>query len=91
MFNNQSIEGRLASIEKHLMVLTTGRFPEGPKYFGLREAADLLCKSVHTLYGMVSRREIPHIKRGNRLYFKEDDLRSWLEAGKRETIINNSL
>lgn len=56
------------------------------RFLTITEAADLLCKSIHTLYGMVSRRQIPHIKKGNRLYFREDHLRSWLEDGNRQTI-----
>lgn len=52
-------------------------------YLTISEAADLLCKSIHTLYGMVSRREIPHIKKGNRLYFSKQELVTWLQEGER--------
>lgn len=36
-----------------------------------------------TLYSKVCRREIPHIKRGNRLYFSKKDLTEWLQDGQR--------
>lgn len=83
-----TLDVRLSSIEARLEQLLKMVKPERElaTYLCLEEAADLICKSVHTLYGLVSRREIPHIKKGNRLYFKEDDLRSWLEAGERQVI-----
>lgn len=55
-------------------------------FLTINQASDLICKSIHTVYGLVSRREIPHFKKGNRLYFKEQDLRDWLEAGSRKTV-----
>jgi excisionase family DNA binding protein len=47
----------------------------------VREAADYLKLSTSTLYGLTSRKEIPFMKRGKRLYFKKEDLRDWIEAG----------
>jgi excisionase family DNA binding protein len=47
----------------------------------VREAADYLKLSTSTLYGLTSRKEIPFMKRGKRLYFKKEDLREWIEAG----------
>jgi excisionase family DNA binding protein len=49
------------------------------------QAADFVCMAVPTIYGKVSRGEIPCYKRGKRLYFNEDELRQWIEAGRRKT------
>lgn len=38
-----------------------------------------------TIYSKVSRREIPHSKRGKRLYFSRSELIQWIAAGKRRT------
>ena len=36
------------------------------------------------IYALVSAREIPHAKRGNRLHFNRADLAEWIRQGRRE-------
>ncbi len=48
----------------------------------IRQAARLLGLRKGTLYNLTSRKEIPHYKVGNRIFFRETDLRTWFE-GKR--------
>ena len=36
-----------------------------------------------TIYGLVSRRAIPHDKRGKKLYFSEKALEQWISEGNR--------
>jgi len=50
------------------------------------EAAHFLGLAKSTLYSKVCRREIPHIKKGNRLYFSKQELNDWLKAGQRPMI-----
>lgn len=52
------------------------------KHLTVKQASVLLDLAVQTIYGLTSRKEIPHIKKGKRLYFVEDDLIEWLNAGK---------
>ena len=47
----------------------------------LEEVAALLCKSASTIYAMTSEKRIPYRKRGNRLYFFEDEVMQWIEQG----------
>lgn len=47
----------------------------------LEEVADLLGKSASTIYAMTSEKRIPYRKRGNRLYFFEDEIMQWIEQG----------
>ena len=42
------------------------------------EAARFLSVAKQTLYGMTSRREIPHFKKGKKLYFKRAELVEWI-------------
>ena len=35
------------------------------------------------IYALVSARELPHSKRGNKLYFNRAELLAWVNAGKR--------
>ena len=50
----------------------------------VEEASELLKKSVSTIYRMTHEKDIPHIKQGNRVYFKESELYEWLDKNRRE-------
>lgn len=48
---------------------------------GMTEASKLLGKSPSTIYDMTSKRKIPFHKRGNKLYFFQDELLKWITDG----------
>lgn len=48
----------------------------------INQAADLVKKSVPTVYDLVHKREIPFYKRGGRLYFSKLELIAWIKEGK---------
>lgn len=48
---------------------------------GMTEASKLLGKSPSTIYEMTSKRKIPFHKRGNKLYFFQDELLKWITNG----------
>lgn len=54
------------------------------KIFSIKEACIFLNLAQQTLYGFTSRREIPFIKRGKKLYFRKSELKSWLLEGKKK-------
>ena len=58
---------------------TTGGSTHVP--IGMPEASRLLGKSPSTIYDMTSKRKIPFHKRGNKLYFFEDELMKWIIGG----------
>jgi excisionase family DNA binding protein len=51
----------------------------------VEQAAQLMGVAVQTVYGYVTRREIPHIKRKKRLLFDRVELMAWVREGKRLT------
>jgi excisionase family DNA binding protein len=53
----------------------------------VQEAAEFLSLAVPTLYGFAQRREIPHNKRGKRLYFSKPELIHWIKTGRKKTNI----
>ncbi|MFN8285483.1 MAG: helix-turn-helix domain-containing protein [Chitinophagales bacterium] len=53
--------------------------------FSLQEAANYLHLAPQTLYGLTSKRKIPFIKKGKKLYFKVTDLEKWLEDGRKKS------
>ena len=52
----------------------------------IQEASQFLKLSVSTIYGKVSRNEIPYMKKGKRLYFSTDELMEYLREGRKKTI-----
>ena len=55
------------------------------RYLNLNEAAAFLNLKPSSIYNKIASRELPHIKRGNRLYFLESDLREYLNGGRQMT------
>ena len=51
------------------------------RLLGLDDVAALLGKSTSTIYAMTSEKRIPYHKRGNKLYFFEDEIIGWIEQG----------
>ncbi|NGM71677.1 helix-turn-helix domain-containing protein [Sphingobacterium sp. SGL-16] len=61
--------------------------PEEKKeaFLNIDEASEFLGLTKATLYVKVSRREVPSIRRGKKLYFSTLDLINYLKGGKRKT------
>src|SRR4030095_17025619 len=52
----------------------------------VHETAEFLSLAVPTVYSMVSRRELPVMKRSKRLYFSRSELMSYLKQGHKKTL-----
>ena len=77
---------KLDSIEKLLISQGNTTQPEVDQLLTIKQAAELITLSVATLYGLVSRKEIPVSKRGKRLYFSKADLLAWIKSGRKLTV-----
>jgi len=53
--------------------------------FSLEQASQYLNLAKQTIYGFTSKRKIPFIKKGKKLYFKLCDLEQWLETGRKKS------
>lgn len=53
----------------------------------ISEAAEFLKVTVPALYTKVSRQQIPVSKPGKRLYFNKTELKKWILAARRKTIL----
>jgi excisionase family DNA binding protein len=51
----------------------------------LKEVAAFLKVSKHTIYRLTHRREIPHYKKGGKLYFKREEIEAYRDSGKQLT------
>ena len=67
--------------EKNLLQNRT----EADEIGGIDLAVKITNLAKPTIYGLASDRQIPHSKRGKRLYFSRNELLQWLTDGKRKT------
>jgi excisionase family DNA binding protein len=62
---------------------TTSNLPTAPEVGSIDLAREVTRLSKARIYALVSAREIPHAKRGNKLYFNRAELLNWVAAGQR--------
>lgn len=83
------LEARLSMIEN--LLLDIKHQPQGDhvgqskEILTVPEAAAFLDIEIPTVYSKCSRGELPHSKRGNRLYFNREELIEYIRAGRKPT------
>lgn len=77
---------KLENIEQLLTQRNEQHHTEREDLFTIKEASEFIRLSVPTIYGLVSRSEIPSMKKGKRLYFSKIELTDWIKTGKKKTI-----
>ena len=79
------LDQRLSTIERTLKELNNRVKPEPqPQKYregGLTLAMEVCNYSKSSIYKLVMKNQIPHKKRGSRLWFNELDLIQWIENG----------
>ncbi len=55
------------------------------RFLSIDEAASYLNLARQTVYGLTSKRLIPFLKKGKKLYFIESELKNWLLSGRKDT------
>ncbi len=78
---------KLENIERILLQKNTKEQKHQDDVLNIDQAATFLHLARTTLYAMVSRREIPFMKKSKRLYFSTKELTTWLHNTKREAIL----
>lgn len=82
------LEARLSNLENLILDLKhqpkDSSMPD-EKLLTIEQAADFLSLTKPTIYNMVSRGELPSMKRSKRLYFSREDLISYVKQGRRKT------
>ena len=56
-----------------------------PEILDIKQAGEYLKLKIATLYEKTSRKQIPHFKKGNKLYFYLSELQNWIKQGKVKT------
>ena len=52
----------------------------------IEELSAFINMAVTSIYGLIRRRQIPHIKRGKRLIFEKTKIIEWLKSGGQNTV-----
>ncbi len=77
------------SIRKVLCEIPLSSQPKsnfGSDLLCIAEASKYLNLAIPTLYGLVSNKIIPHMKKGKKLYFSRQELEEWIRSGRRKTV-----
>lgn len=72
-----------AAIRHEVTQALAGATPQKSDVGGLELAREITRLSESRIYALVSARQIPHSKRGNKLYFNKAELHAWVQAGSR--------
>lgn len=90
------IEARLSNIETLLLDLKhppqkQGEQPEKDELLTVQDAAKFLSLSVATVYSLISKSELPVMKRSKRCYFSKVELISYLKQGRKKTLAETAI
>lgn len=77
---------KLENIERMLLDRSNETKPEADELLTVQDTAKFLTLSIPTVYGLVSRSEIPSMKKGKRLYFSKTELTDWIKASRKKTV-----
>jgi excisionase family DNA binding protein len=87
----EALEARLNNIETLLLDLK--HLPkEQPtqtqqdELLTVQDTAEFLSLSVPTIYGLISKGELPVMKRSKRCYFSKSELMDYLKQGRKKTL-----
>lgn len=81
--NNLAFE--ISEIKRILLQKEAPTQPEPEKLLTVPEAAKFLSLSVPTIYGKISRGELPFIKKSKRVYFSNIELLDYLKTGRKKS------
>jgi len=76
----------VSEIKRLLLAKSNEPTEQTEQLFNIQQASEFLTLAVPTIYSMVSRGELPYMKRSKRLYFSRLELTNYLKAGRKKTI-----
>jgi len=81
----QTLFHKVESIEQ--LLIENSQLEKHPQddLLTVSQAAEFLNLAVPTIYGLISKGEIPNMKRGKRCYFLRQELLGYIRAGRRKT------
>ena len=80
------LHSKLENIEKILLQKSNIIQPPEEELLTVQDTAEFLSLSVPTIYGLISKGEIPVMKRSKRCYFSKVELIEYLKAGRKSSF-----
>jgi excisionase family DNA binding protein len=77
---------KVSNIERLLIEKGNDPQAETDELLTVQDAAKFLSLSVPTIYGLISKNELPVMKRSKRCYFSKVELINYLKQGRKKTI-----
>lgn len=72
------------SVREELQILDfKNKEPPYQKFLTINDCAKYIHKAIPTLYKLVEKRKIPHIKQSGKIYFLQEDIDKWLMQGRK--------
>lgn len=56
-----------------------------PEILNIQQVSEFLHLAVASVYEKTSKKQIPHFKKGNKLYFNRTEIEAWIQEGKVKT------
>ncbi|HXB41429.1 MAG TPA: helix-turn-helix domain-containing protein [Bacteroidia bacterium] len=79
------LHGKLENIERLLLNNSSEPQHDLDELLTVQDAAKFLTLSVPTVYSLISKGELPVMKRSKRCYFSKLELLAYLKAGRKKT------
>ncbi len=79
------IQSSVRDVLKETSPQTVSQTDNSEQLLTIQEAADFLNLTVPTIYGKVSKGELPVMKRSKRLYFSKIELLEYIKHGRKQT------
>lgn len=73
------------NIQRLLLQKSNEHQPEADEVLTVQDTAKFLSLSVPTVYGLISKGELPVMKRSKRCYFSKVELMNYLKQGRKKT------
>jgi excisionase family DNA binding protein len=73
------------SVSNAMQAVIGNTISDDKEIMDLKEVAAFLKVSRHTIYRKTHKREIPHYKKGGKLYFKRIEIEEYRDSGKQIT------
>lgn len=73
------------TLREVLIEKITNNSPRLPAILNIQQVSEFLHLAVASVYEKTSKKQIPHFKKGNKLYFNRTEIEAWIQEGKVKT------
>jgi excisionase family DNA binding protein len=80
-----NLTSEVSELKRLLLERSNEHQPEADELMTVQDAANFLRLSVPTVYGLISKGNLPVMKRSKRCYFSKLELMEYLKQGKRKS------